>query len=81
VAYHSLKLANSDTKLFIDPLLLSSSSNSIIKQEAFQEIKKKFSEIVSLITASKQRNDVTWRNAAKRRAFISADDLQRTGVP
>lgn len=59
-------ILNSDTKLFIDPLLLSSSGNRLIKKEAFEALKTAFSEIVRLIAASQQRHDVAWRNAAKR---------------
>lgn len=59
-------ILNSDTLLFIDPLLLSSSNSKIIAEDAFNKLKIKFSEIVSLLAASKSRNDVAWRNAAKR---------------
>jgi hypothetical protein len=59
-------ILNSDTKLFIDPLLLSSSGNGLIRKEAFEALKTGFSEIVRLIAASQSPNDVAWRSAAKR---------------
>ena len=57
---------NSDTKLFIDPVLLSRSNNKLISKVAFEALRTAFSEIVRLVAASQQRNDVAWRNAAKR---------------
>lgn len=57
---------NSDTKLFLDPLLLATSSNTLIVNEAFPLLKLRFGEIIALIAASRQSGDKAWRTAAQK---------------
>lgn len=59
-------ILNSDTKLFVDPLLLSSSTHPLIHTEAFELLKRRFSEVVRLVDASQSVNDKAWRTAAEK---------------
>ena len=59
-------ILNADTKLFIDPLLLEASSNPVVNKKAFNILKGRFQEVISLVDASKTTADVAWRSAAKR---------------
>lgn len=68
---------NSDTKLFIDPLLLSSSSNRLIARDAFELLKTRFGEIVNLVAASKVPGDKAWRTAAER---MNLNERPETGL-
>lgn len=68
---------NSDTKLFIDPLLLSSSSNRFIARDAFGLLKICFGEIVNLVAASKGPGDKAWRTAAER---MNLNERPETGL-
>jgi hypothetical protein len=68
---------NSDTKLFIDPVLLPRSANKLISKEAYAALRTAFSEIVKLVAASQQPNDVAWRNAAKR---LNLSERPETGL-
>jgi hypothetical protein len=58
-------ILNADTKLFIDPLLLEESSHPKIQTDAFELLKKRFGNVISLVKASKTEGDVAWRSAAK----------------
>lgn len=58
-------ILNCDTKLFIDPLLISTSSNQAIKLGAHQLMVQQFRNIIGLIDASKAVDDKAWRTAAK----------------
>jgi hypothetical protein len=59
---------NVDAKLFIDPLLLSSSSHKEI-QDAENTYKVFFTEIIKLLDASKKENDIAWRAAYRKLLF------------
>ena len=54
---------NVDTKLFIDPLLLSHSSHEEIRVGAHNRFVSFFEMMVKLLQASKNEGDVPWRNA------------------
>lgn len=56
---------NVDTKLFIDPLLLHKSSHQEISHGAVQTYRNRFQTIIKLLQASKEENDVAWRNAKR----------------
>ena len=58
-------LLNTDTLLFIDPLLLAASSHAEIKNEANNAYNERFRIIIKLLAASKSIDDVPWRNAKK----------------
>jgi hypothetical protein len=55
---------NADTKLFIDPLLLSASSQPEMRN-ARKTFTGHFERIIEILSLSKARGDVPWRNAAR----------------
>lgn len=59
---------NVDTKLFIDPLLLSSSKHNEMRN-AEKTYKAFFAEIIKLLEASRNENDLAWRTARKKMLF------------
>ncbi len=59
-------ILNGDTKLFIDPLLIEISSNKKISKEAFDLLKKRFSEVIALVNASQLNTDKAWTAALQR---------------
>lgn len=62
-------ILNCDTRLFIDPLLLSTSKNKKIRSNGTSLLKKRFQEIISLVEASDSIGDLSWRSAAKKLAL------------
>jgi hypothetical protein len=58
-----------DTKLFIDPLLLSSSAHSEIRDEAAVEYTQHFQHVISFLSATKRSEDVAWRTARRLLTF------------
>ena len=56
---------NVDTQLFIDPLLLSKSSNKIISSQAKERFHEHFSNLVRLLALSRKKSDTPWRSAEK----------------
>lgn len=58
-------LLNTDTLLFIDPMLLELSIHQEINSGAAESYKKRFSDIVKLLTVSKFEDDVAWKAAKK----------------
>ena len=52
-----------DTRLFIDPLLLSSSNHEEMSGDADTQYREHFERVITLLLASKERNDVAWRSA------------------
>ena len=56
-------ILNADTKLFIDPLLLRSSKNGHVQQDALQLLKQRFGNIIRLGLASKEPTDAAWKAA------------------
>lgn len=61
-------ILNVDTKLFIDPLLLSDSNHSEMR-DAENTYKYFFAEIIKLLDASKNESDIAWRTAYKKLLF------------
>lgn len=59
---------NVDAKLFIDPLLLANSSHEEMKQAEIT-FKSFFTEIIRLLSASKNEGDVAWRAVNKKMMF------------
>ncbi|GJE49973.1 hypothetical protein GOFOIKOB_3014 [Methylobacterium tardum] len=70
-------ILNADTKLFIDPLLLSSSNNDTMRRNGFDALKDRFNKIVRLVIASQRRGDVAWRNAAR---LLDLNERPETGL-
>jgi hypothetical protein len=56
---------NVDTQLFIDPILLEKSSNSIISKYAYTQFRTHFGNLVRLLKLSKSEDDVAWRAAER----------------
>lgn len=60
---------NVDTKLFIDPFLLSSSQHPEISTGGYGTYRKHFETVIKLLSASKTEGDVPWRNARRLMEF------------
>jgi hypothetical protein len=58
-------ILNGDTRLFIDPVLLSASKNAIIKEDGYRQFKDYFGNVIRLLQHSKSQGDVPWRNSAR----------------
>ncbi len=58
-------ILNGDTRLFIDPVLLRSSRNSIIATEGLKNFADHYGSIIRLLSNSGSHNDLAWRNAAR----------------
>ncbi|QYJ89401.1 hypothetical protein [Shewanella halotolerans] len=58
-------LLNTDTLVFIDPLLLEGSAHKEISDGAYQSYRERFEKIIKLLSVSKTVDDVPWRNAKR----------------
>ncbi|PQK88853.1 MULTISPECIES: hypothetical protein [Pantoea] len=58
-------ILNADTALFIDPLLLSTSSHIEINKSGLEKYDEKFRKIKKFLQASKKENDLSWKAAKK----------------
>src|SRR4051812_26741698 len=56
---------NADTKLFIDPLLLRLSENSLLKTTGLETFRKRMSEIVELLLVAPQNTGPAWKAAMR----------------
>lgn len=56
---------DADTRLFIDPLLLYQSSHSEMYEVATTHYEERFKQIIKVLRASKNVNDVCWKAARK----------------
>jgi hypothetical protein len=56
---------NADTRLFIDPMLLSESAHPEIAVAGARSYDERFSKIIKLLKASKHQGDVAWRAAER----------------
>ncbi len=54
-----------DVRLFIDPLLLSKSAHPEIRNLAAAQYRKHFTQVIKLLAASREVEDVAWRSARK----------------
>jgi hypothetical protein len=68
---------NSDTKLFIDPLLIYKSQNAIIKRDGRKLIKQSFDNVIGLVDISQAEGDVAWKGAFK---ALNLDERPVTGL-
>ncbi len=68
---------NSDTKLFIDPLLIYKSQNPIIKRDGRKLIKQSFDNVIGLVDISQAEGDVAWKGAFK---ALNLDERPETGL-
>lgn len=60
---------NVDTRLFIDPLLLSASRHHEIRTNAVATYDDHFTTVIKLLRASTKVGDVAWRNASRYLSF------------
>lgn len=58
-------LLNTDTLVFIDPLLLEESAHKEISEGAYQSYRVRFEKIIKLLSVSNAVDDVPWRNAKR----------------
>jgi hypothetical protein len=58
-------ILNGDTRLFIDPILLRSSKDPIIKSKGLPSFAEYFGNIIRLLANSTSKGDLAWRNAAR----------------
>jgi len=58
-------ILNSDTRLFIDPLLLVKSENQLFKNQAASELKEYYKNIISLLEISKSNRDRAYNTAVE----------------
>jgi hypothetical protein len=58
-------LLNTDTLVFIDPLLLEESGQKEIREGAYRSYRERFEQIIKLLSASQRVDDVPWRNAKR----------------
>jgi len=62
-------ILNIDTKLFIDPVLLSQSSFDEISNGGEQRFQNFFAEMIKILSSSITNQDVAWREAVRRFTF------------
>lgn len=62
-------ILNADSKLFIDPLLLSKSAHQQIRENAYRAYRHHFKQVIRLLRASKTQDDPAWRAARKHFEF------------
>lgn len=70
-------ILNSDTKLFIDPLLITKSQNKTIKKHGRIALHQGFENVIGLLEISAAENDVAWRNAYR---ALNLDERSETGL-
>lgn len=68
---------NSDTKLFIDPLLIYKSQNAIIKRDGRTAVKQAFDNVIGLVDISLVEGDVAWKGAYK---ALNLDERPETSL-
>jgi len=68
---------NVDTQLFIDPILLSKSSNPGIRERAYIHFREHFSNYIRLLDMSESEADAAWK-AAKR--LLDLREPPQTGL-
>jgi hypothetical protein len=70
-------ILNSDTKLFIDPLLIAKSQNQTIKKDGRSKLHQGFENVIGLLEISTSEGDVAWRGAYK---ALNLDERSETGL-
>lgn len=56
-------ILNCDTKLFIDPTLIETSSNLYIRDIGAADLVARFRNIIKLVGASEKEGDLAWKGA------------------
>ncbi len=70
-------ILNSDTKLFIDPLLIYKSQNPLIKRDGRKAIEQSFNNVIGLVDISKAEGDAAWKGAFK---ALNLDERAETSL-
>lgn len=70
-------ILNCDTKLFIDPLLLSTSKFDLINKNGLAAIKHEYGKVIKLLRVSQSKGDKAWRDSYK---YLSLDERAETGL-
>ncbi len=70
-------ILNSDTKLFIDPLLIARSANELVRAKGIALLEKRFRDILDLLDSSKAAGDVAWKGAYRQ---LNLDERAETGL-
>ena len=70
-------ILNSDTKLFIDPLLLWKSRNLLIIGEGRTAVEANFQDVIGLLDISEVEGDVAWKGAYK---ALNLDERAETSL-
>ena len=70
-------ILNSDTKLFIDPLLIAKSVNPLIRARGIPLLEKRFRDVLDLLDTSQAVGDVAWKGAYKQ---LNLDERAETGL-
>lgn len=70
-------ILNSDTKLFIDPLLIAKSTNPLIRAKGLAQLESRFRDVIDLVEASASPGDAAWKGAYK---ALNLDECSETGL-
>lgn len=70
-------ILNSDTKLFIDPLLIYKSQNPLIKRDGRKAIERAFNDVIGLVDISDAEGDAAWKGAFK---ALNLDERPETSL-
>ncbi|MDO8381306.1 hypothetical protein [Phenylobacterium sp.] len=70
-------ILNSDTKLFIDPLLISKSKNALMRAKGIKVLRDRFTNVLDLLDTSEVVGDVAWKAAYKQ---LDLDERAETGL-
>jgi hypothetical protein len=70
-------ILNSDTKLFIDPLLIRKSRNPSIKKAGWNALRTGFDSVIELLELSQNEGDVAWRAAYR---ALNLDERSETSL-
>ena len=68
-------ILNCDTKLFVDPTLIESSSHAEISGAGFAALTERYGNIIKLVAASKREGDVAWKGAKR---LLNLDECPET---
>lgn len=70
-------ILNSDTKLFIDPLLIPKSVNPLMRAKGIKLLEKRFRDVLELLDASEKMGDAAWKGAYR---LLDLDERAETGL-
>jgi len=70
-------ILNSDTKLFIDPLLIAKSVNPTIKRDGLKALHEGFENVIGLVDISASEGDAAWKGAYR---ALNLDERSETSL-